>query len=405
MENFRDLAYEGWMSKTSRKGKGPGRSKGTLFSGEGGSKEDRSWGKESVKLRERIWKELGHSEVEVSAEAEAGVSGLQGSFNEEDSVVEERLGDETRSEDEDKEGGSEEGEAESMEIKVVDEERKNKKGFKGRAADEKKVKNGERTEERREEEKGRERWRSRIRSGFAGQVWRRDARVGSRSRSRSRRRRGSGSDSRYGSGLRLGSRRVCFDEEGIRIQGEKLSRDKEALGEEYGQGPRSKESQQFQQFKVIQLCVREIRKRMEEFFCVEEVPRRSEEALVMCEREIDERIGSLRMLLGASTLVRDLEVVGGAFSRDCEVRKWKKSVMEAMEERIRRRNLGAGQEDREKRRMDGLSEGWTGRREISKDRKSERGEYRTCYGCGDRGHLKKDCKGNKKDNGPRGRDL
>ena len=76
MENIRDLAYEGWMSKTSRKGKGPGKSKGTLFSGEVGTKEDRSWGKESVKLRERIWKELGHSEVEVSAEAVAGGSGL-----------------------------------------------------------------------------------------------------------------------------------------------------------------------------------------------------------------------------------------------------------------------------------------------------------------------------------------
>ena len=77
MENIRDRAYEGWMSKTSKKGKGPGKSKGRLFSGEVGSEEDRSWGKESVNLKERIWKELGHSEVEVSAEAEAGVSGLQ----------------------------------------------------------------------------------------------------------------------------------------------------------------------------------------------------------------------------------------------------------------------------------------------------------------------------------------
>ena len=60
MENIRDRAYEGWMSKTSKKGKGPGKSKGRLFSGEVGSEEDRSWGKESVNLRERIWKELGH---------------------------------------------------------------------------------------------------------------------------------------------------------------------------------------------------------------------------------------------------------------------------------------------------------------------------------------------------------
>ena len=120
------------------------------------------------------------------------------------------------------------------------------------------------------------------------------------------------------------------------------------MGEKCGQGSRSKEEQHFQQFKVIQLCVREIRKRMEEFFGFEEVPRRIEEAVVVCEREIDERIGSMRMMIGASTLVRDLEAVGGSFKRDCEVRKWKKAVMEAMEERVKKRNLEAGQGDRRK---------------------------------------------------------
>ena len=181
------------MSKTSRKGKGPGKSKVRSFSGGIGSEDDKSWGKESVNLRKRIWKELGYSEVEVSAEAVAGGSGLQGSFNEEDSVAEERAGYETRSEDEDREGGSEEGEAELMEIKVVDEERKNKRVIKGRVAEEMKVKDGERTEEREREEKERERWRSRIHSGSAGKVWRKDVGTGSRSRSRSRTRRGSGS--------------------------------------------------------------------------------------------------------------------------------------------------------------------------------------------------------------------
>ena len=34
MENIRDLAYEGWMSKTSRKGKGSGKNKGRAVSGE-----------------------------------------------------------------------------------------------------------------------------------------------------------------------------------------------------------------------------------------------------------------------------------------------------------------------------------------------------------------------------------
>ena len=69
MENIRDLVYEGWTLKTSKKGKGPGKSKGRSISGEVGSEEDRSWGKDSVSLRKRIWEELGHLEGGVSAEA------------------------------------------------------------------------------------------------------------------------------------------------------------------------------------------------------------------------------------------------------------------------------------------------------------------------------------------------
>ena len=126
MENIRDLAYKGWMSKTSRKGKGPGKNKGRAVSGEAGSEEDRSWGKEATDVRMNICKELGHSEAEVSMEAVAVGSGTQGSFKEEDCVMEERAEDEPRSEDEDREGGSEEGETGSSEVKVVYEVRKNK---------------------------------------------------------------------------------------------------------------------------------------------------------------------------------------------------------------------------------------------------------------------------------------
>ena len=127
MENIRDLAYEGWMSKTSRKGKGPGKNKGRAGSGEAGSEEDRSWGKESVNLRKKICKELGRPEVEGPMEAVASGSGTQGSVKERDSVVEERTEDGSSSEDEDGEDGSEEGEAGSSEIKVVDEVRKDRR--------------------------------------------------------------------------------------------------------------------------------------------------------------------------------------------------------------------------------------------------------------------------------------
>ena len=85
------------------------------------------------------------------------------------------------------------------------------------------------------------------------------------------------------------------------------------------------------------------------------------------------------------------------------MRRWKKAVVEAMEERVRRRNLGA-EHDLERRRYDGLFADGIGRREVSKDRRAETSEQRMCFGCGKRGHLKKDCKGNKKDKGPRGKD-
>ena len=54
MEDIRDSAFEGWMSKTSRKGKGPGKNKGRAVSGESGLEEDRGWSKEASSLRHKI---------------------------------------------------------------------------------------------------------------------------------------------------------------------------------------------------------------------------------------------------------------------------------------------------------------------------------------------------------------
>ena len=70
----------------------------------------------------------------------------------------------------------------------------------------------------------------------------------------------------------FGARKVFLDNVGLRIQGERLSRDKEASGGKCGQGSRTKEVQHFQQFKVIELCVREIRKRMENFLLMKGFP-------------------------------------------------------------------------------------------------------------------------------------
>ena len=70
MENIRDLVYEGWTSKTSKKGKGVGKGKGRSVNQEEAAEEDRGWGKDSVRLRQRIWEELGQSEGRRSVEVE-----------------------------------------------------------------------------------------------------------------------------------------------------------------------------------------------------------------------------------------------------------------------------------------------------------------------------------------------
>ena len=109
-------------------------------------------------------------------------------------------------------------------------------------------------------------------------------------------------------------------------------------------------------------------------------------------------------MIGASSHVRDLEVAGDPRVRAGDIRRWKQAVSEAVEARIRRRNLSAEQ-DRVRRRLDGLFTEGSERREGCKDGRSGTVELRMCYGCGTRGHLEKNCKEEKKDNGPRGRIL
>ena len=78
-------------------------------------------------------------------------------------------------------------------------------------------------------------------------------------------------------------------------------------------------------------------------------------------------------------------------------RKWKKAVMEVVEECVKKREMEVRQYDRERGRMEDLFGGRCVRREDSKDRRSERREFRMCHGYGERGHLKKDCGRAKKD--------
>ena len=68
---------------------------------------------------------------------------------------------------------------------------------------------------------------------------------------------------------------------------------------------------------------------------------------------MEEKISSIRSAIGASSSGRSSEVVGEACVRASEVRRWKKAVVEAMKERVRRQNIGA-EHDLERRRYDGL---------------------------------------------------
>ena len=99
---------------------------------------------------------------------------------------------------------------------------------------------------------------------------------------------------------------------------------------------------------MVQLCVGEVRKRIKEHFGSKEVPGKIEEALRMCEREVDERTESLRMLIGALQLVTDIEVAACSFKKDGEDRRWKQAVREVMEERVKKRENEAGYYDRER---------------------------------------------------------
>ena len=60
-----------------KKGKGPGKKKGRVISGESGPGEDRSWGSEVSNLRQEIQRELGAAGTEGSMETVAEAQGFK----------------------------------------------------------------------------------------------------------------------------------------------------------------------------------------------------------------------------------------------------------------------------------------------------------------------------------------
>ena len=58
----------------------------------------------------------------------------------------------------------------------------------------------------------------------------------------------------------------------------------------------------------MDLCIREVRMKTEEHFAYEGVTRGIDKSLALCEQELEERIRSLRSVIGVSAHGRDLEV-------------------------------------------------------------------------------------------------
>ena len=110
-----------------------------------------------VRLRQRIWEELGQEKGRMFVEAEAEVSGQQVVITEDGSTVE---GNETRMEDDRREVEVVEERMESAASKATDKEvekvRKVKRVSKERTVDEKEIKERERVREREREEEERE---------------------------------------------------------------------------------------------------------------------------------------------------------------------------------------------------------------------------------------------------------
>ena len=73
---------------------------------------------------------------------------------------------------------------------------------------------------------------------------------------------------------------------------------------------------------------------------------------------------------------------------------------EALEKRRRRRNSSADQ-----RRLDGLLAEGVGRKDSSMDRRSGANTGKVYFACGELGHLRKNCKTEKKEKVPCGRIL
>ena len=249
-------------------------------------------GSDSERLRQRILE----TEVRTLSDVEASGSRQQDGDTEDDDAVER---DEIETEAARKKAKvakkNTEAAAKKAAEKEAEEARKAKRVAevaKEKTAKEKRIKERERVKEReRREEEERESRRKRTRSGSGSLFMKRETGTGSRSRSRSRSRWGSESELRHGSGSMVGSRTASLDNAVSRTQGERLTGKRKYTENRRWHNLVANEEQYFHQVRVIQLCVEDVRKQLEDHFgSKKDVPEKIEEAVKICEKEIDNRI-------------------------------------------------------------------------------------------------------------------
>ena len=95
----------------------------------------------------------------------------------------------------------------------------------------------------------------------------------------------------------VGSRTASLDNAVSWTQGERSTGKRKYTEDRRWQNSVANEEQHFCHVRVIQLCVEDVRKRLEDHFGSRKgVPEKVEEAMKICEKEIDDRIEKRRSL-------------------------------------------------------------------------------------------------------------
>ena len=123
------------------------------------------------------------------------------------------------------------------------------------------------------------------------------------------------------------SRSVSMDRAAMKTQLERLSEKVKSMENRRKWNHPADEKQYMHQICVRQLCIEDVRKRLEDYFgSRKEVPERIEEAIKIGEREVNERIKMLRMADKVSWSAVDKYVTDPLCDNDEDDKKWKAAV-------------------------------------------------------------------------------